>query len=458
MNRSLTVYRIPKYFYTLAILLCFVQPIQAEIKALWLMAWDINTPEKIDHAVEYAIDHGFNQLLVHARYRADALYRPNRYLDTFSNHEPISYILPDKSFDPLAYIIDKTKDTSLEIHAWATVFIATPRTLDNISPNHIYYTHPEWITRDIFDNKMEPDSHEGAYLDPGIPEVHDHLINVFKDIVINYDINGLHLDYIRYPDSCYGFADHAMKTYYNSPQAENYRVWRQDQITRFVRRCYAELKYLDPDLILSAAVVSCLDRAENRYSQKWTEWLDEGIVDYVYTMTYGLTDEVVANELFQFQSNKDRIIIGLRAWSEPERPFSSRDVRSKINLTRENRFTGLALFSFSGLEELSTRHLRRSLMTHSSPSTPLENSFIFGYAIDLSGDYLVNVEISLNGETYTYSDSNGFFFFSGLTPGINEIKGTSGKVVFFSDQFLLPDTSPISLGRYDLKFPLIMSE
>src|SRR5690554_751043 len=255
--------------------------LSADIRGLWVMAWDLKTPEQIDRMVEFALANNITQIFAHTRYRGDALYTPNRIFDTYANPEPRSYILNNDHFDPLAYLIDVAARSDIEVHAWVTVFVVTPKTVENLPPQHIYYTRKEWITEDFRGYQMSYDSYEGAYLDPGIPEVHDYLIDIFLDIVNNYQVAGMQLDYIRYPDSQYGYNPLAIEHYRQSGyDASDFHRWKSDQISRFVRRFYAEIKYQNPGLLVSAAVISNLERAQRKYYQDWTDWLDEGIIDY----------------------------------------------------------------------------------------------------------------------------------------------------------------------------------
>lgn len=427
-----------------------ITTLEAEIKSLWLTAWDVNTPEKIDEAVEFALSNDFSQLLVHVRYRGDALYQPNRLYDIYQNPEPVSYTFYGNVFDPLTYIIKQTENTNLEIHAWVTVFVVTPRVTENIAPNHIYHRKPEWITADIFGEKMNPADYEGAYLDPGIPEVQDYLLNVFKDIVLNYNIDGLHLDYIRYPDSQFGYSKIALENYYDTPLQTDFSSWKEEQVTRFVRRCYAEIKYLCPEIILSAAVVSNLDRAAERYSQNWISWLEEGIIDYAYTMTYGLTDEAVSNDLNLFEDRKDRIIIGLRAWSEANRPWTATDLNSKINIVRKREFSGLAMFSYSGLKDIMDGTLSRSFSSAASSAIIPNNNYIFGYLSGNKGERLSGINVILdNGET-AVTDANGFYLFSGLPVNNYYFKAEKGISVFLSDSINLRQNNKVNGIRYNI--------
>ena len=62
-------------------------------------------------------------------------------------------------------------------------------------------------------NRITNKNFEGLYLSPGHPNVNKYLIRVFKELVQNYDIDGLHLDYVRYHDSDYGKNPYAIANF-----------------------------------------------------------------------------------------------------------------------------------------------------------------------------------------------------------------------------------------------------
>mgnify|MGYP003325369435 CR=1 FL=1 len=93
--------------------------------------------------------------------------------------------------DPLAAAIEEAHSRGLELHAWFNVF-QTSSTYDG-SPAA---EHPEWICRD--QNGTPMSSYRS--LSPGLKDVRNYTIKVAMEIVRNYDIDGLHLDYVRYCD------------------------------------------------------------------------------------------------------------------------------------------------------------------------------------------------------------------------------------------------------------------
>ena len=108
-----------------------------------------------------------------------------------SSYEPWGYYAGYRypGYDPLAYAIREAHKRGMEVHAWFNTFDASS-THDG-APSH---EHPEWVCRDRDGNPMT--SHRS--LSPGLPEVRAYLVKVAMEIVRKYDIDGLHLDYVRW--------------------------------------------------------------------------------------------------------------------------------------------------------------------------------------------------------------------------------------------------------------------
>lgn len=98
----------------------------------------------------------------------------------------------DPGFDPLEYAIEEAHARGLEFHAWFNSFESRNR-----YPGSPAQLHPDWICRDQ-DGIPMPDNL--AWLSPGLAPVREHLVNVAMEIVNNYDIDGLHLDFVRWSE------------------------------------------------------------------------------------------------------------------------------------------------------------------------------------------------------------------------------------------------------------------
>ena len=116
--------------------------LQAEIRAIWVLPWSTNTPQKIDKFIADAACARQTDIMIEVRYRSDALYQTNRTPDPYPNPEPPSYILNGSDFDPLAYALEEAHKNNLRLHAWIVVFNATPTDSLRIRQNYIYTKSP----------------------------------------------------------------------------------------------------------------------------------------------------------------------------------------------------------------------------------------------------------------------------------------------------------------------------
>ena len=328
--------------------------LNAQIRAMWVPIWEITTPEKAEKVIDDLKKNNINQLMVQVRYRGDAAYAPNKLSNFYENNEKQYHAIKDSLFDPLEYILEININKDLEIHAWVTTFVITGHDLKKLHSEHIYFTKPEWVTCDFSQEIMNYQSYMGAYLDPGIPQVQEYTKNVILDLVSNYKIDGIHLDYIRYPDAHYGFSELALEAYRKDVKfqdADAWRQWKEDQITNFMKDIYSNVKRISPETQVTAAVISNLNEAE-RYSQNWIKWLQEGYLDKAYLMEYSTSTSTIEKHL-NFLSNYDlneKIVVGLRCWSTAYK-YPAYKINEKMKLVNKKHYVGFALFSYTGIIE-----------------------------------------------------------------------------------------------------------
>lgn len=325
-----------------------------EMRALWVPSWDLTTKDKIDGIIEKAAVADINTLLVEVRYRSDTFYKPNRSNMEFPNPDTRSRLL-EEDFDALQYVIDRSKKYDLEIYAWLTMYVATAGKLENNNLNNPWYRAPELITTDINWRKMPMDEKEGAFLDPGIPAVQNYLYNVVMDVAINYEIDGIQLDYIRYPGTDWGFHPKAVELYQNEvriPSVQRWHKWRCQQVTNLVKRIRKGLKNFASDVELTAAVVADPEKAQFQYNQDWLVWLRNGYVQRVFPMNYSSNSDDFKDMVnkISLHGYKHRTVMGIRAWEHPN-GYTVEDINKKIDYTWKKGIWSYALFSSTGLNE-----------------------------------------------------------------------------------------------------------
>lgn len=191
----------------------------------------------------------------------------------------------DPGYDPLAFAIEETHRRGMELHAWVvTVPAFKVVNAKKMGKRSLMSTHPELLRK----------HGEQYYLDPGMPGSSSYLASICREIVKGYDIDGIHFDYIRYPEQPESFPDDS--TYKKYGKGQNKRDWRQDNITRMVREAYSAIKAIKPWVRLSCSPVGKY-KDLSRYSAKgWSAlgavyqdaqgWLREGIMDMLMPMMY----------------------------------------------------------------------------------------------------------------------------------------------------------------------------
>jgi len=177
----------------LLLLSSFIKPQNnnQEFRATWVITWEYissgSTLEVNKARIREILDNhkkaNMTSVLFQIRQSGTAYYQ--------SSYEPWGYYAgyTYPGFDPLQYAIEEAHKRGLELHAWFNTF-----SVSSSQPGTIPVQHPEWICRDQNGNPMT--SYKAA--SPGLQAVRDYTVNVAMEIVRNYDIDGLHLDYVRW--------------------------------------------------------------------------------------------------------------------------------------------------------------------------------------------------------------------------------------------------------------------
>ncbi|HEY7729127.1 MAG TPA: family 10 glycosylhydrolase [Candidatus Eisenbacteria bacterium] len=352
-----------------------------ETRALWVVRHAITTPGRVDRVVDLSTQMNVNTLLVQVRGRGDAYYQS----DLAPRAEELEAAGPD--FDPLERIVRRGHAAGLEVHAWLNAYLVWSRGEPPQSALHVVNVHPDWISVrsngqrlvEMVPQEFEAERMEGMYLAPGNPEVRRHLRDIVREIVDRYAVDGIHLDYIRYPEPGVGY-DAATRTgfmrefgidpaQFEQPDSAlidlvapegiqdlrgKWEEWKRAQITALVRDIRNDLDLIRPGIKLTAAVIADQAAALGRYGQDWPSWLREGILDAVIAMAYSPSTPIVVRQLEAARAiPTDRhVYAGIAIYNE-----GARDAAEKIRRARALGVDGIALFSYDRLQE-STSYAR----------------------------------------------------------------------------------------------------
>lgn len=230
----------------------------------------------------------FNVIFAETFYKGVSAIPTNKFFQQDSRFK-------DWEKDPLQILIKEAKKREIEVHAWVWVF--NENTKGNWGP--ILLENPSWAAKN---KKGETISyHNSSWLSPANKEVKQFLQTKYEYLVKNYDLAGINLDYIRFPEEyrgSFGYDQHTVqrfeKEYNLDPfKIENgdfeFSIWnkyREDLITEMVAETALKLKKIDPHLLVSADVIPGTEEARYRALQNWSLWLKNEYLDFVLPMTY----------------------------------------------------------------------------------------------------------------------------------------------------------------------------
>ena len=345
-----------------------------EARGLWVTRWEwaiqndtdyvASQQQRIVEIFKKAKDAKMNFVVFQIRGNGDAFYH--------SQYEPWSNLLTgtvgkDPGWDPLRYALEQARICGLELHVWFNTFPAWRGTEPppHTKPEQVYNAHPEWIICDSNGKPMKLNEHY-VNLSPGIPAVRHYIHNVAMDIVKNYDIDGFHFDYIRYPEGAnkIGYSHDAVSVkLFNSPEGNpgnlGWEDWQRENTNIFVRKFYDEATALKPWLKISAAVIGKYDYSNwNGFHivfQDAKKWLSEGKMDFIAPMIYWQTDhptapfrKIVKDWLKNFIHDR-YIFPGMMVNRLGSKKWPLKEVIKQISYNRDLNNNGFLFFSYAGL-------------------------------------------------------------------------------------------------------------
>ncbi len=355
----------------------------SETRGLWVVRSTLVHPDSVRAMVARAADAGFNTLLVQVRGRGDAYYS--------GGIEPRAEGIRDQpAFDPLALTVREAKARGIEVHAWINVHLISSASVISRDPTHLVNERPELLAvprelaRELYD--VDPASRryidrlvehalanrgtvEGLYSSPSAPEVKERVYAIATDLVERYEIDGIHLDYVRYPSQAFDYSRSATDRFgawidgritddrraetaaalERNPLAlveafpDAWAEFQRNQITDLVERIYVGVKRRRPEVLVSAAVFPNARESSIYQYQDWEEWLRRGIVDVVAPMAYNANDGLFGDAI----SRAAEVGGSERVWAGVGVHLTTYEgTLSKIGITQRIGVRGYVLFSY----------------------------------------------------------------------------------------------------------------
>ncbi len=325
-----------------------------EFRAIWVLRSSLVNKDEIDKILEFAKDNNFNHIFLQVRGRGDAFYN--------SSFVPKSNLIKPNNFDPLSYALQKSKKLNIKIHLWLNMLLIWSSKTKPKNSFHIYNNHSDWIDKSFLP-KEESNINHFKFLSPSHPGVKNHLKNVIKELLLNYDFDGIHYDYIRYSDLDYGYNEVAISIFKKQYKLDeknfffdnriseeynnNWNDFRRNQLSNLVKDLSFEIRKQKDAIIITAAVKPNVIEAQNRFYQDWSKWIINKSIDYAVPMNYSKKNSVFESNIYGvYNIFPSKIIMGIGVYNQ-----DLNSVLEKINISKKNKFLGVSFFSYDSRKE-----------------------------------------------------------------------------------------------------------
>jgi uncharacterized lipoprotein YddW (UPF0748 family) len=328
---------------------CLAQrPLDGEFRAFWChSAFGVEGMEW-DEAIKRLADNGFNAIFPNMLWGGVAFYN--------SKVLPVATDVAEKG-DQIARCIAACKKYGVQIHVW------------KVNWNTGHRVPAEFIERMRHEGRLQANSKgkEEPWLCPSNPDNQKLEIAAMVEVARDYDVDGIHFDYIRYPDGdhcfCAGCRERFAKAtgveikhwpkdaLGNGPLRQQWLDWRRSNITAVVKAVSEQARALKPGIKISAAVFRNWATDRDGVGQDWKLWCDQGWLDFVCPMDYTESDRQFDTwiALQKDWAGKTLVYPGIGVSSSGSRLGPDRTI-GQINITRQHDTRGFIIFNYGASE------------------------------------------------------------------------------------------------------------
>ena len=358
----------------------------AEMRGLWVTRSWMTTPAQVAQVVDDAGRHGFSAMFVQVRGRGDAFYR--------GGPDPRATLLGPQpaTFDPLADLVSRAHAAGVEVHAWLNVNLVAGATAMPSSARHVAVQHPEWVMvpRSLVPAllRLSPRDPrylatiaswsarhsaavEGVFCSP-IPEgAQQRLENTVAHLTSTYELDGLHLDYIRYPSPEFDCSRAALDAFREAMALEltprelaaldartasaplafiddypaRWVAFRRERLTRLVTRLGRAARVQRPAVRMTAAVWPDATQARDYKLQDWSRWLRDGLIDAACPMMYMSSGTSFERQLQVLARQAGGSVWpGIGAYK-----INADEAARRVDVARAMGFGGVMLYSYDSM-------------------------------------------------------------------------------------------------------------
>ena len=374
----------------------------AWVATVWCLDWPetqaygTNAEQKqkaqLDRMIDSLKNNNFNAINFQVRSMCDAMYE--------SSYEPWSSYLTGTrgqvpTWDPLAYAVEACHQRGMECHAWVNPY--------RYSSNGIEQWDAAGDPKDVALRQSGLLLSAGTYvvLDPAREETIERIVNVCREIITKYDVDGILYDDYFYPDGISSGSDAGdYQEYLDSNTDMTFGDWRRDNVNRMVKAVYDMIQETRPDIrygISPAGVAGtsapsyglprCPAGSDWQYNTIYSDplaWLNEKTIDYISPQVYwkiGATadySKIVPwwNQVCDYFDRQLFVSNSISSMSRTSTELDHEEYANEVELNRTTSYDGAPgaifysckyLYRTGNSEELAT-YLRRKVFTR--PALP----------------------------------------------------------------------------------------
>ncbi|WP_158303010.1 family 10 glycosylhydrolase [Kosmotoga olearia] len=352
-----------------------------QTRAIWLdhgaMA-ATGGPENLRKTIEKLAHLGFNVLLPEVIWKGTTI---SPKLTVYPQNEEFK----DWEEDPLEIIIEEAHKYDMEVHAWTWTFAVGYLG----ESNELMNKNPHLVEKDRFGRTFaEGDNVKRAgFFSHSNPKARELIKSAIKEVVEKYpEIDGINLDYIRYENSDiidHGYDDYSVKAFKEETGIDPFKIekytkeevlwhlWRENQVTSFVKEISEELKAIKPTIIISADVINLPTGAQHKFKQNWVLWAKNGYVDALFPMAY-----TPSSDDLRIMIEAEKSAVSGKVFLYPGMSlFVNRDTESVLKQLKilSEELDGLSMFALSYIDDFDNTILSKGLFrkkavpAHSEP-------------------------------------------------------------------------------------------
>lgn len=313
-------------------------------RCLWVSRWEYEREQDIVKICYNAASARFTDIFFQVRGAGSVAFR--------SSIEPWAPQLAGSigrspGYDPLATAIREAHKYGLRVHAYMN---ALPGAATGETETPLYQNHRSWFMVDSSGRTMTPNGLY-AFLDPGLPAVREYLARLYAEVATRYPVDGIHLDYIRYPEEKGDFSYQPSvvaefrQTYHTTPEASpaSWAAFRRQQVTKAVAAIASAVRQARPGVEVTASVIADTDKAYNQAFQPGLDWVRSGLLDAIAPMAYSGDMERFETLCAPYRDQAVRGKVWIGVWADANRNGNLvEEVRRAISM----KFGAVSVFSY----------------------------------------------------------------------------------------------------------------